>query len=278
MITDTLQTRSRALRKALVLALALPLALPMAGALPAMAQDGGSPPAVTGERGQDASKREARMDRGHMDRGMDRDRRGYRHDRDGDGDRDRDRGHRWHHQWSGERLATRLAAAEVAAGIKTAQLDAWRSFTAALVDFATPMPHRGRPGGPGTMDDDAAGGPGEGMPMEGQMDDMSAGDVPAGQQAAPGDAAGAQPPASGAQPPASGTAEQVTRPDGPRLGRGRPSGFDFLDRVILRVEDRAAKAERLKTAKSALEAVLEPGQREIIERYLTPKRGHGKRR
>ena len=267
MITDIHQTRSGGLRKALVLALALPLALPMAGAgaLPALAQDARPPPAVSGEREQDMSKREARMDRGHSDRGMDRggmdhDRRGYRHDRDGD--RDRVRAHRWHHQWSGERLATRLAAAEVAAGIKTSQLDAWRSFTAALVDFATPMPHRGRPGGPG--------GPGEGMPMEDRMDDTSTGDTPAvGQQAAPGDAGDA---------PAAGTGEQVTRPDSPRLGRSRPSGFDFLDRVILRVEDRAAKAERLKTAKSELEAVLEPGQREIIERYLTPKRGHGKKR
>lgn len=276
MITDTLPTPSRGLRKALVLALALPLALPVT-ALPALAQEGAPPPAVAAERGPDAAKDEARMEHRGMDRGMDRrmgrgmddDRRGYHGMHRADRDRrdgDRDRGHRWHRQWSGERLAMRLAAAEVAAGIKTAQLDAWRTFTAALVDFATPMPFHGRAGGPGGMDE-ADGGPAGGMPMEG----MTADDMPAeGQQMAPGDAAGAQPPAAGAD-------DQLTRPGGPRLG-GRPSGMDLLDRLIMRVEDRAAKAERLKTAKTALEAVLEPGQRQIIERYLTPKRGHGERR
>ncbi|WP_097135906.1 hypothetical protein [Rhizobium subbaraonis] len=235
MMTDVTSTPSRRLRKALVIALALPLAA--ATALPSLAQEGDMSPmpgvAASGDRGPDR----ARPDRDRPD--GDRAGRGYhgQHMMMGErgGDRDRDRGQRrWHHrEWSGERLAMRLAAAETAAGIKSAQLDAWRTFTAALVDFATPS----RPG------------------------DM------------PGDA---QPPA----PPPPAGADAGTPPPPPpgpageaRQDRMRPSGFDMLDRMIARVENRAEKAEKLKQAKQALQAVLEPGQKETIERMLMPNRG-----
>lgn len=256
MISNINPIRSTGVRKALVLALALPLAT--AGVLPALAQEDTGPSAVTtSDRGPDRD----RMDRDRAERG-DRLARGWdRHhgrDRDG-GDR------RWHREWSGERLAMRLAAAETAAGIKTAQLDAWRTFTAALVDFATPT--RGRHGAGGAMEEDAAGG----MPPEG------APPAPAPDNAAPpfGDAASAPPPPPPGDAMSAGRPDRAFRPGGP--GAGRPSGLDMLDRMIMRVEDRAAKAEALKTAKADLETVLEPGQREIIERYLTPKRHGGKR-
>lgn len=240
MMTDVTSTPSRRLRTALVVALALPLAA--ATALPSLAQEGDAPPmpgvAASGDRGPDRDRPDRAMpDRDRPDR--DRAGRGYhgQHMMMGDrgGDRDRDRGQRrWHHrQWSGERLAMRLAAAETAAGIKSAQLDAWRTFTAALVDFATPS----RPGG-------------------------MTGDVQSSAPPPPPGADAGTPP-----PPPPGPAGEA-RPD-----RMRPSGFDMLDRMIARVENRAEKAETLKQAKQALEAVLEPGQRVTIERMLMPRRG-----
>lgn len=239
-MTDVIPTRSGPLRKALVLALALPLA--SASVLPALAQDAGMQ--MHHKMGADGGG-DRGDDRGRMDRG-------YRH-----GDRDMDRGrgmdrdrdfHRWHGPSFAERLAIKLAGAETAAGIKSSQLDAWRTFTAALVDFSTFQR-------PSMMDRDQAGG-------EDEMDDEAM--APADdQQAAAPDATEAAPTAP---PPATGP---DAAPD--RAGR---SGMDFLDRLIARAETRAEKAAKLKAAKTQLETVLEPGQREIIERFLMP-RGFG---
>ncbi|MDR6755964.1 hypothetical protein J2Y48_001254 [Mycoplana sp. BE70] len=217
-MTSNIPNRSRRLRNALALAAALPLMV--APALPAHAQDAGHPARAETQSG----------DRDRMERG-------YRHEAHG---RDRDRGpRRWHGANFAERLATRLAAAETAAGIKTAQLDAWRTFTAALVDFATPqrasMASRDQAGDEGAMK---------------------------GETLAPTDEQQAA-----QTPPAEGTAS----------GRAGPSGLDFLDRMIARAETRAEKAEKLKAAKSALEAVLEPGQKEVLERFLLPPRRSGGR-
>lgn len=232
-MTDVIPTRTRSLRKAFALAVAVPLAASLA--LPVVAQD----------NRPERPRMEAGM---HGERGDDRGRmeRGYRH---GEHGRDRDRDHgprRWHGPAFGERLAMRLAAAENAAGIKTAQLDAWRTFSAALVDFATFQ----RPSmGPRDADD--------------EMDDEAM---------APGDD----------EPAVTDGGEAAEAPAAPGPGPGASSGMDLLDRLIARAENRAEKAARLKAAKTALEAVLEPGQKQIIQRYLTPHRfgmhgGHGGR-
>ncbi|MBD9371502.1 hypothetical protein IB238_02455 [Rhizobium sp. ARZ01] len=234
-MTDVIPPRSKKIRKGLVLTLALPLAV--ATGLAALAQDTERPtqPGMM-QPGMMQSGMEAGM---HGERDGDRMDRGYHH---GDHGRDRDRGpRRWQAGILGERLAIRLAAAETAAGIKVGQLDAWRTFTAAFVDFATPMPLRG-----GMMMDD-----------EPAMTESEAAEV------APGSEEAQTPPAADQQP--AGT---------DRADRG---GFDMLDRMIARVENRAQKAEKLKAAKSALEGVLEPGQKETIARFLMPPRRFGGR-
>ncbi|MFD1327590.1 hypothetical protein [Mycoplana ramosa] len=228
-MTDLNPPHSYKVRTTLVLALALPLVA--TAALPALAQDAGQPM----QPGMMHPGMAAGMHGEHGDDRMDR---GYRH---GEYRHDRDRGpRRWHGARVGEWLAMRLAAAETAAGIKTAQLDAWRTFTAAFVDFATPMPARA-----GMMTDD------ESMMMEGEEADVAPGSdeaqTPTGDQQAAG---------------------------GDRAAQG---GFDMLDRMIARVENRAQKAEKLKAAKTALEAVLEPGQKETITRFLMPRRHFGGR-
>lgn len=244
-MTDLNPTHSQKFRKALALALALPLVA--APVLPALAQESGAPiqPGMMHSGMMQPNMMQSGMMQPGMQAGMhgerhgDRMDRGYRH---GEHGRDRDRGpRRWYGAVFGERLAMRLAAAETAAGIKTAQLDVWRTFTAALVDFATPMPPRRG----GMMMDD------ESMMMQGEETDADPGSdeaqTPTGdQQAAGGD-------------------------------RGAQGGFDMLDRMIARVENRAEKAEKLKTAKSALEAVLQPGQKETIARFLMPQRRFGGR-
>ncbi|GLK56142.1 hypothetical protein GCM10008170_21610 [Methylopila capsulata] len=70
------------------------------------------------------------MDRAHAH--------GPRHER---GPRHWQRGE--HRQRFAMKLAERLAAAEVAIGVKSDQLDTWRAFTAAAVDFVTPPERRG---------------------------------------------------------------------------------------------------------------------------------------
>lgn len=237
-MTDVIPTRPKQFRKVLVLALALPLAV--ATGLAALAQDT-ERPMQTGmmqpgmmQPGMMQPVIEVGM---HGERDNDRMDRGYRQ-----GERERERGpRRWHGAFFGERLAMRLAAAEIAAGIKVAQLDAWRTFTAAFVDFATPMPPRG-----GMMVDD------ESAMTEGEEAETA----PDGEEAQ-------TPPAADQQPAGADRADR--------------SGFDVLDRMIARVESRAEKAEKLKAAKSALEAVLEPGQKETIARFLMPSRRFGGR-
>lgn len=237
-MTDLNPTHSQKFRKALVLALALPLVA--APVLPALAQDSGAPmqPGMMHSGMMQPNMMQSGMMQGgmHGERDGDRMDRGYRH-----GGRDRDRGpRRWPGAVFGERLAMRLAAAETAAGIKTAQLDAWRTFTAALVDFATPMPRGGM-----MMDD-------ESMMMQGEETDADTGSDEA------------QTPPAADQQPAGGD-------------RAAQGGFDMLDRMIARIEGRAQKAEKLKAAKTAMEAVLQPGQKETIARFLMPQRRFGGR-
>lgn len=257
-MTDLNPTHSQKFRTALVLALALPLvATPV---LPALAQESGAPmqpgmmqpgmmqpnmmqpnmmqPGMMQPNMMQSGMMQSGMQAGmHGERDGDRMDRGYHHGER----RDSDRGsRRWHGAVFGERLAMRLAAAETAAGIKTAQLDAWRTFTAALVDLATPMPRGGM-----MMGD-------ESMMMEGEETDAG----PAGDEAQ-------APPATDQQPAGTDRAAQ--------------GGFDMLDRMIARVEMRGQKAEKLKAAKTAMEAVLEPGQKETIARFLMPQRRFGGR-
>ncbi|PTM98629.1 hypothetical protein C7449_101294 [Mycoplana dimorpha] len=232
MISDVIQNRSRALRTTFALALAL--ALPLAAVPPlAHAQDSGPPerPNVQGGDPMGRDQNRDGMERSHMNAP------GWQ----------RDRAARWHGRLRGEWLAIRLAGAEQAAGIKTGQLDAWRTFTAALIDFVTPMPLR-----PGEAAADAA--------EEEMMEQGASG--PDQAETPPGAAEQAPPDMTGQQAPMQGSGG-APRPDGMRSS-------DILDRIIARAEDRAVKAERLKAAKAQLEAVLEPGQRETLERFMMP--------
>lgn len=230
-MSDVIQTRSRALRTTFALALAL--ALPLAAAAPAHAQDSGPPERPNAQGGDPMGRDQNRdgMERNHMNAP------GWQ----------RDRAARWHGRLRGEWLAIRLAGAEQAAGIKTGQLDAWRTFTAALIDFVTPMPLR-----PGDTAADAA------------EEEMMGQGAPGPDQAEtpPGAAEQAPPDMTGQQAPMQGPGG-APRPDGMRSS-------DILDRIIARAEDRAVKAERLKAAKAQLEGVLEPGQREALERFMMP--------
>ena len=145
-------------------------------------------------------------------------------------------------------VAMKLAAAEQAAGIKSAQLDAWRTFSAALVDFTTfERPPRGPAGAEERPDGAPEAAPGDAAP-DGIVDDGTE----------PDDAT-------------DGNAEAETERRGPRGRHMRErSGFDMLDRVIAMSEQRAEKAATLKTALADLEAVLEPEQREKLDKLLLP--------
>ncbi|MCF3642620.1 hypothetical protein LXM94_21850 [Rhizobium sp. TRM95111] len=245
---------NRILRPTLVPALALALALPLAA--------GVSAPAGARDGGEDGPRIERRHDGDRGDRHGPRDRM--------DGDRmGPHRMGRFHRPPLAEMVAMKLAAAEQAAGIKTAQLDAWRTFSAALVDFVTMgRPGMGDPGmGDPDMGDLKMGDPKMGPPGAGQDDEAAAPDAA---EAVPDGAAEATPPAG----------DEARMPgDGRRRDR---SAFDMLDRMIARSEARAEKAAALKTALADLEAVLEPAQREKLDTLMLPGRpfrdGPGPRR
>ena len=128
--TKSLATRTLSIRRPL-LALALVLPVAAGGFMPAFAQD---------DRGDDRPTRmEERAERGE---------RGFRPPMAHERDRGRHDGRHWSRHGRppiSHFVAMKLAAAEQAVGIKSAQLDAWRTFSAALVDFTTfgPPPRGG---------------------------------------------------------------------------------------------------------------------------------------
>ncbi|QRM54703.1 Spy/CpxP family protein refolding chaperone [Sinorhizobium sp. BG8] len=248
-MTNLVKDTQRRFRAGLALAIILPLTA--AVTIPAIAQDRDQPPGAMEDRIQpDADRADGRdmPPRFHM------------RDRDRDGDRDmrplmwhdmaRDMGPR-HGPRRGppmaEMIAIKLAAAEQAAGIKSSQLDAWRTFSAALIDFMQPS----RPD----------------MPPADAPDDAA----DAAPDAAPD--AGQQPPAGGAD---QATADDAQRPgdrpgrDGDRRGFRDMNAFELLDRLVARAESRAEKAEKLKAALTQLQAVLEPEQKAKLEKLLLP--------
>ena len=144
--------------------------------------------------------------------------------------------HGMHDMFSPARLAVALSAMETGIGIRPDQMDAWRSFTSALVAFAEASePTFGGmgPGGFRMMPNADASGPADrpgGPGMMGQ--DATAADQDTG-------------------PDASGD------PAGP--GASLP-GFRILERITDRAIARGEKAQELKQALANVESVLTPQQ------------------
>ena len=143
--------------------------------------------------------------------------------------------HGMHGMFSPARLAVALSAMETGSGIRPDQMDAWRSFTGALIAFAeaSEPPFGGMgPGGFRMMPNAGATGP-AGMPGgPGMMgEDATAADQETG-------------------PAANG-------PAGP--GASLP-GFRILDRITDRAIARGEKAQELKQALANVESALTPQQ------------------
>ena len=118
--TKTLANRTNPIRRPLM-ALALILPVAAGGFTPAFAE---APADKTMEQRAERGERGFRPPMAH-DREMRRHHMGRHH------------GMRHGRPPFSDFVAMKLAAAEQAAGIKSAQLDAWRTFSAALVDFTT---------------------------------------------------------------------------------------------------------------------------------------------
>jgi hypothetical protein len=148
------------------------------------------------------------------------------------------------------RLAKKLAAVEVAIGIRSDQLDAWRDFTSKLVAFVAPPRWNGSP--------DQA--------MNKNTPDQTA----AGTQTPPAAVAPGTPtpPAEGngaSNPPvnagnAEGDATPQPMPPKPPANAANGKDFGLLDRIVDRAMQRGDEARALKDSMAKLKSVLSTDQ------------------
>lgn len=156
------------------------------------------------------------------------------------------------------RLAKKLAAVEVAIGIRSDQLDAWRDFTSKLVAFVAPPrwhggPHQAMRGG--TMPNQAA----TGAPPP-QTSGTTAGQP--------------QPPVNAGN--AEGDATPQPAPPKPPANAANAKDFGLLDRMVGRAMQRGDEARALKDSMDKLKSVLTPQQIHEARMLMRPGgRHHG---
>ncbi|TPW27767.1 hypothetical protein [Pararhizobium mangrovi] len=156
------------------------------------------------------------------------------------------------------KLAGKLAAVETAIGVRSDQLDAWRAFTSALVDFVGP-PDFGDMAGD---TDNGPGGPGPDM-----TDGSNSGPMDAGPQGGPGQVdPNAGNPQGDATPPAAPGPKDQAGPGPQEQGSqeaqngGPDSGFGPLDRIVENSIERGQEAQKLRDAMDTLQSTLDPDQ------------------